>query len=131
MIFYIAIAGFVYLIFNELEDESVRNTWDKNQQFLNSNLSWKNKWLWVDDKRIPITKKSWKYLWFWTPKFKERFYLSSTMFVFLTDGEHLFQFIKNRAIEVGFLLLGWKVAVAWIIGKSLAQLIKELIKKIS
>lgn len=131
MILYIAIAGFVYLIFNELEDESVRNTWDKNQQFLNSNLSWKNKWLWVDDKRIPITKKSWKYLWFWTPKFKERFYLSSTMFVFLTDGEHLFQFIKNRAIEVGFLLLGWKVAVAWIIGKSLAQLIKELIKKIS
>jgi len=131
MIFYIAIAGFVYLIFNELEDESVRNTWDKNQQFLNSNLGWKNKWLWIDDKRIPITKKSWKYLWFWTPKFKERFYLSSTMFVFLTDGEHLFQFIKNRAIEVGFLLLGWKVAVAWIIGKSLAQLIKELIKKIS
>lgn len=102
----IAFCGLVYLLFNELEDECVRNTWKKHKQFLNSNLSWRNKW------EIGNTNKP-------------RYFGSTTFLVWLTDGEHLFQFIKNRAIEGSLLLIGWQFAVAWIVGKSLMQIIKE------
>ena len=102
----------LYLIFNELEDESVRNNFKKNKQFFNSNLSWKNKWYWNQfDERVPL-KKSWKYLWLFTPKYKERFYLSSTMFVFVTDGEHIFQFFKNRFITLIGFAFGWQLFIA-------------------
>ena len=128
MIIFILILGALFILFNEVEDECVRSTFKKRKQFWNTNLSWKNKWLWVDGKRIPITKKSWKWLWIWTPEFKERKYLYSTAFVFLTDGEHLMQLFKFIMIELALLMIGWEYMLAWIIGKSIAQLIKELIK---
>jgi len=105
-----------YLIFNELEDESVRNNWKVNEQFLNSEYSWINKWKWRYGERIPIEGKKWYYLWVFTPKYVERFYLSSTMLVFLTDGEHLFQFFKNRFITfIGF-AIGWQLVLAIQVG---------------
>lgn len=126
------LSGFAYLMFNELEDESVRSTWSKFKQFLNSNLSSTNKWkLDKDGKKIPIIGKKWYYLWAWTPKYKERFYLSSTILVFTTDGEHLFQFFKNRFITcIGF-IIGWQFVVFIQLGLFLGSLTKELIKKIS
>ena len=73
-----------------------------------------------------LTKKYWYYFGF-TPFFKERFYLSSTVLVFVTDGEHLFQFVKNIAILAGFFVIGWEFGLAWLVGKSLGQIIKEKI----
>lgn len=124
LLIYIAICGFVYYLFNELEDESIKNNWKKNQQYLNTNISWKNKWKLDIRGDLQPTIKWWWYFGIY-PSHLERFFLSSTMLVFLTDGEHLFQFLKNRAIEVGFLLLGWQFAVAWIVGKLLMSFIKE------
>ena len=116
----IAVSGLLFLLFNELEDECVRNNWENNRQFFNTNKSWQNKW------QMPLVKptKHWYYFGI-TPKYKERFYLSSTILVFLTDGEHLTQFFKKRFIEIGFLLIGWEVAVAWAVGTMLMQVIKE------
>ena len=137
----IALCGLFMLFFNEMEDESVRSNWKKYKQFLNKNLSWKNKWKWKDKRRIKLNWKYWDvkiwkfqfrfkfglwtYLWILKPKYKERFIWSSTLFVCLTDGEHLFQFLKFRFIEIGFLIVSWQLVVAWIIGKSIMQFIKE------
>ena len=121
----ILLCGLLMLFFNELEDKSVRNGWTKYKQFLNKNLSWKNKWkLDKDGKQILNTKKHWYYFGV-NPKYVERFYLSSTMLVCLTDGEHAFQFMKFRFIELGLLIITWQVMLAWIVGKSIMQFIKE------
>jgi len=113
--------GLIYLLFNELEDECVRNTWKRHTEFLNTKLSHVNKWAYGLQ---PNYEKHWYYFGF-DPPLKEDFYLSSTLFVWYTDGEHLFQFIKNRAIEASLLVIGWEYALAWFVGKSLMQLIKE------
>jgi len=126
---YIGICGLVYYLFNELEDECMKNTWKKNKQYLNSNLSWKNKWELDNQGNLQPAIKWWYYFGIY-PSHLEKFYLSSTILVFLTDGEHLFQFFKNRAIEVGFLLLGWEYAVCWIAGRLLMSFIKEAFLKI-
>jgi len=116
----IGICGLTYLLFNELEDECVRNNWATKRKFLNGNGSWKNKW------EMPLQPPTTTWYYFGiVPKYRERFFLSSTLFVWLTDGEHLFQFIKNRAIEMAFLVICWQYAAAWIVGKSVMQIIKE------
>lgn len=121
----IALSGILFLLFNELEDESVRDNWKKHKQFLNKKLSWKNKWkLNPEGFVIENTKKHWYYFSI-DPKYVEKFYLSSTILVFLTDGEHLFQFFKKRFIELGFLLIGWEFAVAWAAGTMIMQFTKE------
>jgi len=126
----LAILGLIYYLLNELEDESVRNNWKNHVSFLNSNLSWKNKWELDDLGNLLPFEKKWYYLGVY-PKYKEKFFLSSTILSFLTDGEHIFQWGKNRAIEIGFLIISWQLALAWIIGKSLMSLTKEaLIKKL-
>jgi len=120
-------AGYTYLKFNELEDECVRNKWTFCEKFLNSELSWKNKWYWNEhNERIPNQRPRWAYLWLWVPDYQERFWLSTTIFVWKTDGEHLFQHIKHLAIFIGFLAISWEWAIIWFLGKSLSQLIKEL-----
>ena len=122
----ISISALIYILFNECEDESIKSNWKKHKQFLNTNISWKNKWkLDGAGQLIPQTKK-WYYFGF-TPKYKERFYLSSTVFVAFTDGEHLFQLLKNISIYTGFAVIGWQYLLAWFIGKSIGQLIKEKI----
>jgi len=119
------IMGALYMFFNEMEDECMKNTWKKYTKFLNSNESWKNKWkLDADGNLIPNTTKHWYYFGI-NPKYQEKFYLSSTILVFLTDGEHLFQFSKNRMIEIGFLVISWQFFLAWLIGKTIMQFIKE------
>ena len=45
----------------------------KNKQFWDYNISWRNKWSWGEKSN------------------GEKFFLSSTIFVFLTDGWHLFK----------------------------------------
>lgn len=56
-----------------------------NQLFWNPRVSWKNKW----DETLK----------------KPKFFLSTTMLVFLTDAWHLFKFVKNTAIFLGLPLM--------------------------
>ena len=129
--FLIFVLALIYLLFNELEDESIKSNWKGYRPFLNANLSCDNKWkLDIENHRILNEKRHWYYFGF-NPKYIERFYLSSTVFVFTTDGEHLFQFIKNIAILAGFFLIGWQYGLAWFLGKSIGQIIKEKINWIN
>ena len=129
--FLIFIFALIYLLFNELEDESIKSNWKGERPFLNADISWKNKWkLDIGDHLILNEKRHWYYFGF-NPKYIERRYLSSTLFVFTTDGEHLFQFIKNIAILAGFFIISWQFGLAWFLGKSLGQIIKEKINWIN
>ena len=124
MILLIFIFGALFYLFNELEDESVRNRWKKHTSFLNTGESWKNKWaLRAGGDTMPPEKK-WYYFGI-LPAHKEKFPYSSTALVFLTDGEHLFQWLKKRSIDAGFLVLGWQYFVAWEIGTLVMGIIKE------
>ena len=59
----------------------------KNQVFWNPSISWKNKWKLGDPQKGP------------------KFFMSTTLFVFITDAWHLFKFIRNTLIfiSLGFL----------------------------
>lgn len=126
---YIAIVGLIYILVNELEDRSIKNRWQKWTEFLNTGEAWKNKYALDSDGSLIPYKKKWYYFGI-HPSYKERFLYSSTIFVFVTDGEHLFQFIKNIAILVGFFIIDWLLAIAWFIGARIGTFIKEIIKKI-
>jgi hypothetical protein len=120
----IIICGFIYYLFNEFEDESIKNNWKTCQHILNSGLTWKNKYL-LDENQdlIPYVKK-WYHFGIY-PKYEERFIYSTTIFVMFTDAEHFFQGIKNLAIYIGLLLIGFKYFLMFFIGKSIASFIKE------
>jgi hypothetical protein len=102
-----AFAGLLYYLFNELEDECIRNTWDNHKQFLNTNLSWRNKWA-EGSTTIP------------------RFWGSTTFFVFVTDGEHLFQWLKNIFILLGIGLISWQFMLAFLGGRLVMSFLKEM-----
>ena len=60
--------------------------------------------------------ESWRWKWDYgyylhTGGFKERFPGSTTIFVFLTDGWHLFQFIFLNCLIAGIIL--WSTPLAW------------------
>ncbi len=116
-----ALLGLLFYLFNELEDESIKNHWTGKRMKWNTNQSWTNKWAapWPQ----PYVKR-WYHFGVY-PKFKERFPYSSTLLVFLTDAEHIFQFLKFRMVEIALLLLAWEAVVVWVAGKSLMSLIKE------
>jgi hypothetical protein len=128
----IAISGFCFFLFNELEDKSVRNNWLKNTAFLNTEESWSNKWKLNDYfQPLPYAKKRWYYFGI-HPKYQERYFLSSTILVFLTDGEHLFQFLKKRFIDSAIFLIDWQMGLAWVLGVLLLSVIKEkFLKKVA
>lgn len=141
----IMLSGFLFNLFNEFEDESVRNTFTGRFSWLNQRGSWKRKWKIVNGSTIQFVPTYFKFLWFklprewWYfgvyPENVECFIYSSTVFVFLTDPEHTLQFIKHRMIEAGFVItalflcrfaeLWFLVPVAWWAGVRLFALIKE------
>jgi len=130
----IAITGFLYLIFNELEDKSIKSNWRIYTSFLNTEDSWKRKYKTkydpnTDEKVVMPYEEKW-YHFGVNPKYKEWFPFSSTLFVFITDGEHLFQFLKHMFVIIGFWVISWLFALSWLIGKIIASLTKEKIKKI-
>lgn len=120
---YILLFGMIYLLFNEMEDKSVRHQWGND--YLNSN--WKNKWALNENGELIEYDPKWYYFGF-KPKYKEKFFLSSTVLVFLTDGEHLFQFFKNRTIEFTFAVLNWWFVLAIVLGHIIGSIIKEFLK---
>ncbi len=101
------LSGFLFYFFNELEDECVRNTWrlkcEHLNNWLNHKTSSRNKW-----SKLPKEQsKKWYYLWIYQPRHKEAFPYSSTLLVWITDGEHFFQLLKILSICGGFLCLGF------------------------
>lgn len=117
-----------YKLFDELQDESVNNAWSKPflglpVRFLNKKndlhnflhgsfpfYGWARKWKWHWKKGqklsgywVPgIAERSIWYLWLYKPTQQERFPYSSTFLVWLTDGEHFFQFWKDLCIGLAF-----------------------------
>ena len=120
--------GFLYMMFNEIEDAAVRNRfkkswWKFSLEFLNAKLSSNNKWKVINGKLQPY-KKKWYHFGIAT-KYEEAFIYSSTIFVFMTDMEHLAQWMKNRSINFVLLFWYWPLALTWIIGTSTATFLKE------
>ena len=124
ILLYILLLGFLFYLFNELEDESVRGNWQHHAAFLNTEESWKNKWAYDEDVGLLPSEKKWYYFGV-IPPHKERFPFSSTILVFLTDGEHLFQFLKFRMLDIAFLIISWKLFVAFEVGKLVSSFVKE------
>lgn len=124
MIILIIIFGFIYYIFNELEDECRGNTWKIFPNILNSENTWKNKWKLDENNNLTPYKSKWYHFGI-NPHNEEKFPYSSTIFVSITDSEHLFQGIKNLAIYIGFWVIGFKYFIMFFIGKNLASFVKE------
>jgi len=132
---------FLYKWADELQDESVNSSWRKPflglpLSFLNKRTGWLSKWETQQTDRgerpKPATKADKaRYLWLYTPRHKERFPYSSTMMVFLTDGEHLFQLVKDILVGLSVALftqdplLGLYAFSATL----LTGLVKEVLKK--
>lgn len=132
----ITLGSALFMFFNEAEDECVRGTFFAKGDFFNSQVSWKNKWK-LDENENPIANFERKmiYLKLIAPRFEERFPYSSTILVFLTDGEHLFQFLKllTLSIMTGLAWRGdfWLGVLLFWAGNILFGTIKEsLLKKL-
>lgn len=64
---------------------------DQNIQFWHPDYSWKNKWKGGDKRN------------------GEKFFGSSTAFVFLTDAWHLFKTLESTSLWIGSIMLGYSV----------------------
>lgn len=63
--------------------------WLYNNHFWNPARSWMNKWEWGED-RLAVG---------------ERFFMSSTLFVFVTDGWHMMKLLRNLFLFLALLLI--------------------------
>ncbi|HMM12441.1 MAG TPA: hypothetical protein PKE03_10145 [Bacteroidales bacterium] len=142
-IFLLFVCGFLFLLFNECEDESVRNNWKGRYAWLNQRGSWKRKWRIVNNETVPFKPDYYSFSlavsgqriqfsfpvhwWYFGvyPENEERFPFSSTILVFLTDPEHMFQFLKLRMIELAFLVISWQACISWFVSTRLFALVKE------
>lgn len=130
----IFLLSFFYRLFREMEDESILNGWKKDysllgikfrKSWLNSGESWRNKWrLNSSGNLIPYRGKDWWYFGVY-PNYKERFTYSSTIFVWMTDAEHLFQSIQVLIFHSAFFVWDWRLGIVAIIGTYLFTFIKE------
>ena len=77
----------------------IRHKWVYHR-FWDPRRSWQNKW-----KRVGLSGIT----------NKERFFLSSTIFVFLTDGWHLMKWCRNRFIDIAFVLVmfHFEIGIWW------------------
>lgn len=134
MIVLIFAISFLYRLFREFEDESILNGWKKdykflgitiNKSWLNSGEAWKNKWkLDADGNLIEYNGNDWYYFGVY-PEYQEKFTYSSTIFVWLTDAEHLFQSIQILIFHTIPFLFDWRLGVAAVVGTYLFTFIKE------
>ena len=120
------LAAFAFRYFRELEDETVRKP-ERNWAFRpNSEQGWTAKWQYPLQDYTP----KWYYFGIIKPKYKERFPLSSTLLVWLTDAEHFYQFIQTISLVciVGFAstLPAWQALAALLAGFATAQIAKEI-----
>lgn len=87
----------------------------KNQHFFDPVLSWQNKY----DMEADNTKP-WYYFGLYTPKYKERFPYSATIFVGFLDAWHLTNWIRNRCIDIIlFIYIPWYLVIFIILARQL------------
>ena len=127
LITYLIIA-FIFRYFRELEDETVRKP-ERNWAFFpNSEQGWTAKW------EYPLQDYSPKWYHFgFKCNHVERFPYSSTLFVWLTDAEHFYQFVQTIfLLAIVYLSQGnWQSLGAFALGLMIAQVVKEKIKTIN
>lgn len=82
-----------------------------NELFWNPRKSWKNKWTWSNG------------------ALKEKFLGSSTVFVFVTDAWHLFQFIYNTCWQLAISIHTPYPVVSFVVLKTLNSGVFELFYK--
>lgn len=124
----ILISGFLFMFFNELEDECIRNTWKGNFEIWNSEKSWKNKWKLDHQFNLIPYKKKWYHFGINMP-FEERYPFGSTLFVGFSDAEHFFQMMKILSVCLGFLTFGFLPAITFFCGHLILGVAKETIFK--
>jgi len=124
----ILISGFLFMLFNELEDECIRNTWAGDLVNWNSEKSWKNKWkLDHQGNLIPYNNK-WYHFGIKMP-FEEKYPFGSTFFVGFSDAEHFFQMMKILSICLGFSVFGLLPTITFFVGHLILGVVKETIFK--
>lgn len=138
---YIVALLFLSKIFRELEDEAMKNHFKGKLAKWNTINSWTNKWALVDGQLQPFTKtywnigkikilKQWYYFTFY-PKFKEKRIYSSSLFVFVTDAEHFFQFLSWRFLDLAAWLFNPVFGIVFTLGHLIGSLTKEKIRWIN
>jgi hypothetical protein len=106
-IFLLLLSGISEAIMDKLQFHYSLSIFSKyNPLFWDPSISWKNKW-----------KDGWK-------ENGERFWLSSTLLVFTTDGWHLFKFFRNLFIfsAIFFLLLPYNTLLISLLITSILRL---------
>lgn len=109
----------VFRIAREVEDWTVRG--NNKAFFPNSSEAWTAKW------QYPLRQFSgWWYAGLYRPKYAERYPYSSTLLVWTTDREHLWQAVQTVAlVATGFVAgIGWLVVIGLVAG----SVIKEFLK---
>jgi hypothetical protein len=115
----------MFMLFREMEDESARSNWKNPLKFLwwtfsthwlNTGTSWKDKWALDETGNVQLYEPKWWYFLSVKPKYKEKFFLSSTWLVSLTDGEHAFQKQQLNSIFGAFFVWNWIAGLSVIIG---------------
>ena len=96
MIFLIVFAG----VFNALMDWGSESKF--NSSYWNKNVGWRYKYYYKNGKFKKYSTK-W-YNFGYKPRYAEKFPLSTTVFVFLTDGWHLLQFLFHSTWQVAISL---------------------------
>lgn len=87
----------------------------KNQQYFDPVLSWQNKY---NISALPT--KPWYYFGLYTPKYKERFPYSATIFVGFLDAWHLTNWIRNRSVDIIlFIYMPWYLVIIIILARQL------------
>jgi len=124
----ILISGFLFMFFNELEDECIRGTWTGKLSKWNSKTSWKNKWKLDNNQNLVPYKKKWYHFGIDMP-FEERYPYGSTLFVGFSDAEHFFQMMKIFSICFGFSVFGLAEPIIFFVGHLILGVAKETIFK--
>jgi len=121
----IFICGVFFYLFNELEDECVRSTWNTKYEKLNSWLNQKTSWTNKYKEGLLPYKFKWYHFGIY-PKYEEKFVYSSTFLVWITDGEHFFQLLKILAVIIGFTFISLPLGLMFLIGVLFFGFVKEL-----
>lgn len=86
-----------------------------NQHYFNPVISWQNKY----DMTV-LPDNPWYYFKLYTPKYKERFPYSTTVFVGFTDAWHLTNWIRNRCIDIIlFIYIPWYLVIITILARQI------------
>lgn len=124
----ILISGFLFMLFNELEDECIRNTWKGKFSKWNSKNSWKNKWKLDSQENLMSYIPKW-YHFGVRMSFEERYPFGSTLFVGFSDAEHFFQMMKILSVCLGFSTFGVLPTITFFCGHLILGIAKETIFK--